>query len=516
MALRIGLFLLLTAAMVSMADENSCLDTNTRTADESCRALAKIMTTEPEQLVSLGRKLEISGRFSGAMGVYRVALTQHPTNKSLQKGFIRVRSELKAQQLLSGLNPKPEPKKADTSKCWSTRWADALEACRQELNTDQNNPALYERLGDVLRGIGRPKAALKVYRQSLALQANDHVTRKYQTLSELVDLETSDTPLYVAANAVESKQSATPKNATASIPTPDPSTNDSVSRLELLADLKARGLINETEYATRRVAILDSSLGGKTKTTVPKINPPSLSPKGRYRALVIGNQKYKHFPRLESPVADATTISRLLETHYGFEVTTLTNVSRYESFDALAKLRRESRKEDSVMVYYAGHGYLDKTTSRGYWLPIDAEPENPANWISTSDISDLLAGISAHHVLVVADSCFSGSLIRSAGQVNLDERSELLERLYAKRSRTILTSGGLEPVLDSGSKRHSVFAFALIKALQENQGALEAGRLFVNIRDQVSAVAEQTPQYAPLRSAGHDGGDFIFMRRNTL
>jgi hypothetical protein len=148
-------------------------------------------------------------------------------------------------------------------------------------------------------------------------------------------------------------------------------------------------------------------------------------------------------------------------------------------------------------------------------LPVDAERDSVANWLSTSDITDVLAGLQARHALILADSCFSGALLRSDPTVSLDERQSLLKKLAAQRSRSIMTSGGLEPVIDNGGGRNSIFAAALIRALKENKNTLEAGRLFMQIRDRVSINASQTPQYGPLRNAGHDGGDFIFTRNSS-
>ena len=205
-------------------------------------------------------------------------------------------------------------------------------------------------------------------------------------------------------------------------------------------------------------------------------------------------------------------LAALLGRDYGFIVTVLVNATRYQLVSALSRIRQQATAEDSVLIYYAGHGYLDETTSRGYWLPVDAEHDNLANWLSTSDITDVLAGLQARHALILADSCFSGTLLRSDPTVSIDERQALLRKLSTRRSRSIMTSGGLEPVVDNGAGKHSVFAAALIKALRDNRQVLEGGRLFMQIRDQVAARASQTPQYAPLRNAGHDGGDFIFVR----
>jgi hypothetical protein len=237
------------------------------------------------------------------------------------------------------------------------------------------------------------------------------------------------------------------------------------------------------------------------------------SPPARYLALVIGNEQYADFEKLRTPLTDAHALAALLGRDYGFNVTVLPNATRYQIVSALSRLRQEATENDSVLIYYAGHGYLDDATSRGYWLPVDAEHDNMANWLSTSDITDVLAGLQARHALILADSCFSGTLLRSGAAVAIDERQALLRKLSTRRSRNIMTSGGLEPVVDNGAGQHSIFAEALLGALRENRQSLEAGRLFMQIRDQVSTRAEQTPQYAPLRNAGHEGGDFVFEKR---
>ena len=147
---------------------------------------------------------------------------------------------------------------------------------------------------------------------------------------------------------------------------------------------------------------------------------------------------------------------------------------------------------------------------------MDAARRNPANWISTSDVTTAVRGMKAHHVLVVADSCYSGTLTRSSGtaQMRSGGQDEWLRRMHRNRSRTVLTSGGLEPVADSGGGAHSVFARAFIRALQDNRAAkIDMDSLYERIRRWVVLAANQTPVYADIREAGHDDGDFIFWRR---
>jgi hypothetical protein len=121
--------------------------------------------------------------------------------------------------------------------------------------------------------------------------------------------------------------------------------------------------------------------------------------------------------------------------------------------------------------------------------------------------------------MVVADSCYSGSLSRgdepeTRGMKLTEQPSGYLQTLAANKSRTVLSSGALEPVSDSGGGQYSVFAYAFLKALQENSSLIDGTELFGVVRKQVLLNARQTPQYSNIRFAGHDiGGDFVFIRR---
>ena len=230
--------------------------------------------------------------------------------------------------------------------------------------------------------------------------------------------------------------------------------------------------------------------------------------------MIIGNNNYLRFSKLETAIADAQAIARVLRDDYAYRITSVTDGSRYEVLKALSEMRSSLSEDDNLLIYYAGHGYLDELTRRGYWLPVDAEPDNTANWISTTEITDALHALRSRHVIVVADSCYSGALTRST-QASINERHALLERLSAKRSRTVLTSGGLEPVLDSGRNGHSVFANAFLRVLSNNRDVIEGSRVFSELRQRVVLDGEQTPEYADIRNAQHEGGDFIFVRSRT-
>jgi len=248
-------------------------------------------------------------------------------------------------------------------------------------------------------------------------------------------------------------------------------------------------------------------------------------PFGRYYAIIIGNNNYKNYPRLETAVNDAKSVDQLLREKYGFTTKLLLNADRYAILSALSEMRKQLTAKDNLLIYYAGHGELDSSNQRGHWLPVDAEPNNPSNWISNTDITDMINTMVATHVLVVADSCYSGALTRTslarlAPEIPEKLRMRWYKVMSATRSRTALTSGGLGPVLDSGSNQHSVFANAFLNTLQNNNTIVEGYSIYRHVASKVTTTAaklhlEQTPQYAPIRHSGHEAGEFLFVP-NTI
>jgi uncharacterized caspase-like protein len=245
---------------------------------------------------------------------------------------------------------------------------------------------------------------------------------------------------------------------------------------------------------------------------------------GSYYALVIGNGNYRQLPRLKTAIADADAVAAVLRDRYHFRVTLVHDATRYDVLSELNRMRAELSDEDNLLIYYAGHGELDQVNMRGQWLPIDAERDSTANWISNVAITDILNAMNAKHVMVVSDSCYSGALTRSSlasldAGLSDEQRAAWLATLAANRSRTALTSGGLAPVLDSGGGGHSIFARALLDVLENNDDVLEGQRLYRELAARVTYAArdyrfEQFPQYAPIKYAGHEAGDFFLVPTN--
>lgn len=293
--------------------------------------------------------------------------------------------------------------------------------------------------------------------------------------------------------------------------------NDSASeQLQMLDRLHQEGLISDALYDRRRHRL---QVGHTSSNSFSREKTPD-NPKdeiaienGRYIALVLGSNQYRHFESLETAINDARAVGNLLHEKFGFEVQLLENPDRQKLVGTLATLRRSLSPQDSLIIYYAGHGVLDDVTGRGYWLPTDAEKDNPANWISTSEINDALLSLPSQQVLVIADSCYSGSLANNEVRPvsNFSGRnSRTGNSRVQKISRTVITSGGLEPVLDSIDGIHSVFARALLEQLESYQPGSTLTEVYRAIAKRVADESDQSPGYHQLHSAGHQQGEFRF------
>ena len=245
---------------------------------------------------------------------------------------------------------------------------------------------------------------------------------------------------------------------------------------------------------------------------------------GNYYALLIGNEDYDSLDNLETPINDIGRARRILTEKYGFTVFALANASNIAIMQAINDLSEILTEDDNLLIFFAGHGARQTRDDgeRGFWLPRNAElPPRNTYWVANEFITGHLARLEARRVLVVADSCYAGLLstepsvfLFGADNPDYSDR-EFLEFKLDKRSRLLLTSGGDRPVLDSGSGGHSVFASALLDALEQNEDLLSSPELFMRVRNQVEVDAErlgfaQRPELKTIKAAGHEVGDFFF------
>jgi len=273
--------------------------------------------------------------------------------------------------------------------------------------------------------------------------------------------------------------------------------------------------------------------------TISRAEPSNLFA-GNYHALVIGINDYPNFPKkdnLDMAVNDAQTVAQLLKTQYGFTVDLLLNEqATYKGImRAFNNLNKKLEPNDNLLIYYSGHGIRDKYAGITYWLPTNAETNDETFWIIATRITSHIKRNPARHVLIVSDSCYSGTLdledkFRTLENIDLRAkyRQNYLQKMSKKPSRYLMSSGGNEPVLDNGGQkldcpsldnakqRHSIFAKMFIEGLcQMEKNTFTAQELFFEgrIKERVGGRVKQIPELKPIGNSGHDGGNFIFKRQ---
>jgi len=238
---------------------------------------------------------------------------------------------------------------------------------------------------------------------------------------------------------------------------------------------------------------------------------------GEFKALIIGINKYKDkkIPDLKTAVNDARGIARIVKKKYGFKVITLFDqkATKKSIYNALRDMAYNAEENDSVLIYYAGHGDLDRQYDDGWWIPSDARGGDPITYLDNVQVQKAMRSMKARHVLLISDSCYSGTLFGQATRsLPPAINSKYYVSLYNEKSRWGMTSGNKTPVADSGTGKHSVFAYELIKVLRNNKKPyLSTQELYTKIAPIVSNNSEQTPLCRPIRNTGDQGGSFVFM-----
>ncbi|MBT5914145.1 MAG: caspase family protein, partial [Rhodospirillaceae bacterium] len=205
-------------------------------------------------------------------------------------------------------------------------------------------------------------------------------------------------------------------------------------------------------------------------TTAGKIN------KGQNWLFVIGINKYDHWPILKSAVNDAKSLKKVLTSRYEFDDEHTVELYDKEAtregiMGKLRYLANHVKPNDSLMIFYAGHGHVDQITKVGHWIPVESETKSSASYLSNFDVKSYLKidAIKAKHILLISDSCFAGEFFRTYRNAPATMATKsYIKKAYKLPSRMAITSGGLEPVSDDGFEGNSIFTYYLLTALKTN------------------------------------------------
>jgi hypothetical protein len=234
------------------------------------------------------------------------------------------------------------------------------------------------------------------------------------------------------------------------------------------------------------------------------------------RALLIGINRYQALPSLNGSLNDIETMRQVLTTRWGFQperITMLTNqaATRAGMLAALEKLAKETAPEDVVYVHYSGHGsqvedfsgdetddHLDETL-----VPHDGRTGHVPD-ITDDELDDIFSRLHARSVLIVLDSCHSGTATRSldirSRSIPKDTRTELY-RPSAVRTRQVVPVVASRYILMTGAaanqealdgpvegRYHGFFSYSLAKSIGAADQAATPRDIFAGVERELHRI----------------------------
>jgi len=283
--------------------------------------------------------------------------------------------------------------------------------------------------------------------------------------------------------------------------------------IELLKEQRReRATVNA---AMARLQAEISSTPAAIKSDIDEIPPTNVKPNKNAYAIVIGIENYRQkLPRVDFATQDARLVADYVMKTMGYpEENVITLLNDHASNVDLAKyfekwLVNNVEKDDTVFVYYSGHGAPNTRTGDAYLVPYDGDPSFiDQTGYSLKRMYGALGKLPAKEIIVALDSCFSGAGGRS---VLAEGARPLVMNLQSsvalpKNITVIAAAAGDQISSTYKDKGHGLFTYFLLKGIRNEDivnpdGSLDISNLFSYIKPRVERIArkkynnEQTPQ----------------------
>lgn len=284
------------------------------------------------------------------------------------------------------------------------------------------------------------------------------------------------------------------------------------------------------QYGENKIIVTVKDSDGMSKEeTVSVIREKE---RGHIWATVIGIDNYQNTRNLRYAVKDAEAFKKYLESNLGIpksNIFFLTNqqATRNNIQSLLGtKLKRIAAKDDTVIIFYAGHGAveIDPTNPDGdgfekYLLPYDANLNDMyMSAISMDDVKTIFQRIRSDRLIFIADTCYSGAsggrtMLATKTRANLSEK--FFERISKGKGRVIISSCSANEVSKEDDRlEHGVFSYYLLEGLKgkadnDSDGIITISELFSFLSRKVPEATGQDQH--PVRK-GETEGELVIGR----
>ena len=234
---------------------------------------------------------------------------------------------------------------------------------------------------------------------------------------------------------------------------------------------------------------------------------------GKQYLFIIAIDKYKYRLSLDLYSKNAEELKKALyENYYIDEIKELSDLEATAEniFYFFKELKKSLKQNDSLIIYYGGHGFTDDKTNEAWWIPSDGgiNEIQKENWISMKDIKNYLSELPSEHVLLINDSCFSENYLKLKNKGNDNLNEEYYRKSFINRSIQVISSG-IKETRDIKSN----FFSRLIDYLKSYK---KPYLTMQNFYDTLPVNENEKPVFGNLLNSGsNENGNFIlFLREN--
>ena len=199
---------------------------------------------------------------------------------------------------------------------------------------------------------------------------------------------------------------------------------------------------------------------------------------GRRWAVIIGVNNYLHVPHLRYAVADAKLLCKTLRERAGFDTSRVLLLTddqpqlkdkpiRSNILDQLATFLEFPAEDDTVVVFFSGHGFKDEKGS-GYLAPQDAKKTSLAlTCVPIAEVKRLIGACKARQKVLILDTCHAGTAKGPAIEKDIAvDAAKLVEQVAGKGFVTLASCGPDQESHESPKLAHGVFTYCLAQGLE--------------------------------------------------
>ncbi len=223
--------------------------------------------------------------------------------------------------------------------------------------------------------------------------------------------------------------------------------------------------------------------------------------------MVIGIEKYLNAPSSDYSYDDAVLVKAYLVALGMKERNIELLLNEKATQSGIRKsietwLPNRVKKGNRVFVYYSGHGAPEPASGEAYIVPADGDP----NYLSDTGyplqrLYEKLGRLQAAEVVIALDSCFSGAGGRSVLAKGARPLVMTTQAAFRSQNMAIITATqGAQISTSSPEKKHGVFTYYFLKALQQGKKSLEEVYAYLKplVEDEAKMLnVAQTPGITP-------------------